>query len=460
MEKAKVLLADDDRDILNTYSLLLGDDYSISTAKSVYEAKHKISNTEYDMAVLDLNFEGQSEDGIQLLDYIQEKHPEISVIVLSSDYNTKRVVEATRRPIVDFIAKGNDDEIHLKNAIKMAMLKKRLSEKSEIIFQSESPVMRDILKKVDRVLESDSQAPILILGESGTGKEYLAQYIATKLKKKIVAANMASIPKEIADSELFGHTKGSFTGAATNKEGLIEQASGGVFFLDEMGDCSLPIQAKLLRVIQEKEILPVGGLSPKKIELRFLAATHKNLEEMVHRNEFRLDLFQRISTFTFKIPPLRERPEDIEYYTRMFIKEFSKDEYFRIEQAGLEILKAQPWKGNVRELKNIIQRAVVFSKRRSLDRNTVLTALGKNNYHSGLLTKDRKIFTKDEVMSALEKARGNRTHAAEFLNVHVTTLHRWLKKFDLQFTIESTHGRPVFSKNISQEEKGDDHGQT
>lgn len=443
MSKPKILMADDDRDILETNKFLLSDSYDIEISSTVEEAKVLLMQFDFDAAIIDLNFEGQRFDGISLIDYIHEEKPNTSIIVLSSDQNTKRVVEATRRHLVDFITKDEDSESAIRQALsKVLTQKSSIKQNNTFEFKTKSPLVKKLLLKVDQVLMANSTAPILILGESGTGKEFLAKYIGSKLNQKLIAANMASVPKETAESELFGHKKGSFTGAISDKAGLLEQAHNGVFFLDEIGDCSAAIQAKLLRVIQEKEILPVGGLTPKKINLRFIAATHRDLEKMVTQEEFRLDLYQRLNAFVFTIPPLRERAEDIEYYARIFVNEFTKGESFRIEESGLEILKQQKWDGNVRELSNIIQRIVVFSKRRCLDQASALEAINNKttNTASSSETKD---YGPEQILDALQRAKGNRTIAATLLDMHKTTLHRYINKYRLRESIEARSvGRP------------------
>lgn len=443
MNKPLILLVDDDRDILETNKFLLSDEYLVETASSVKGAKDILNKIPVEVAIIDLNFEGHDQDGLSLIDYIQEEMPTVSMIVLSSDHDTKRIVEAMRRPLVDFITKDEESEIAIRSAITQALSRKKFNKpESEFEFKTESPLMKKMLFKINQVLASNSSAPILILGESGTGKEFLAKYIASMSGKKLVAANMASIPRETAESELFGHKKGSFTGATSDKGGLLEQAHHGVFFLDEIGDCSSAIQAKLLRVIQEKEILPVGGLTPKKVEVRFVAATHRDLDSMILNETFRLDLLQRLNAFTFKIPPLRDRPEDIEYYARVFIDEITQGEFFRIDASGLEMLKKYSWPGNVRELRNVIERVVVYSRRRSLDSDSVAQALNKNPSDT-TYTSETKVYTCEEIIQALRKVNGNRTKAADLLDVHKTTLHRWIKKFNLNNVVESNGaGRP------------------
>jgi two-component system response regulator HydG/two-component system response regulator AtoC len=243
---------------------------------------------------------------------------------------------------------------------------------------------------------------------------------------------------------LFGHKKGSFTGAITDKAGLLEQAHNGVFFLDEIGDCSAAIQAKLLRVIQEKEVLPVGGLCPKKINLRFIAATHQDLEKMISEEHFRLDLYQRLNAFTFRIPALRDRPEDIEFYSRLFINDFGGGKHIRIEESGLDVLKAHRWYGNVRELSNVIQRIVVFSKRNCLDHKSAIEALNSKDIKISSI-KETKDYGPEQIIDALQRAKGNRTVAASILVMHKTTLHRYINKYKLRDIIEKRNvGRPSF----------------
>lgn len=456
MSKPTILLTDDDRDILETHKFLLSDEYEVETASSVSEAKGILYNKDIEVAVVDLNFEGQEQDGLHLIDYINESLSSVPVIVLSSDNDTKRVVEAMRRPLVDFVTKDEDSEGAIRSAITQSLAKKKAHNADTFFeYKTESPKMVKLLRKVDQVLASGSSAPILILGESGTGKEFLAKYVSSRLGKKLVAANMASIPKEMAESELFGHKKGSFTGATQDKAGLLDQAHDGVFFLDELGDCSLAIQAKLLRVIQEKEVLPVGGLSPRKINLRFVAATHKDLENMIKSEDFRLDLYQRLNTFTFTIPALRERPEDIEFYTRMFVNELTQGDFFRIVPEGIEELKRHSWPGNVRELRNVIERIIVYSRRRSLDPEIVQQAIS-GPASTGEYTSSVKSYTREDVIQALEKTNGNRMKAAKLLDVHKSTLHRWIAKFGLAELVKSNGaGRPPsHSLQVSKESYG------
>jgi len=210
-----------------------------------------------------------------------------------------------------------------------------------------------MLQTVDRIAVSGSDASIFDHGRKWNGKGISCRAYAARWGKKLISTNMAAIPRDTAESELFGHVKRRVYGAYADKPGLIEQAHNGIFFLDELGECSLPIQAKLLRAVEEHEIKRVGGVLPKKISVQFVAATNRNLQLMVEQGEFRLDLLQRLNLFTLHLPPLRERPEDIQYYATLFLEEKSKKDPFSIKASGIDALMSYPWSGNVRELHNL-----------------------------------------------------------------------------------------------------------
>ena len=324
--KPKILICDDDSEILQTLHLSLRSSFDIQTSNSIEKAKILIKETEFDAAVIDLNFEGQEYDGIHLLDHMTKVSPGTFLIVLSGDTSTKRIIEATRRRLFEFVVKDeNYFESLLRNLKKATQLSLVNKEQAQIKYLTQSESVKDVLRKVETIVKSHSEAPILILGETGTGKEFLAQHIALNLKKKAVTANMGCIPKEMAESILFGHERGAFTGAVANQTGLIETAHNNLFFLDEIGEASASVQTKLLRVIQEKEIQPLGSNKTKKINVRFIAATHRDLNQLVNNGEFRLDLLQRLNTFVLKLPALRERPEDILFYANLFIEELSQN---------------------------------------------------------------------------------------------------------------------------------------
>lgn len=435
----KILLVDDDKLFLSFGAALLGDEFQITTASSVQMAKVILRQEKIDVAVIDLHFEGHVQDGIDLLSEIQEEFSHIPVIVMSGDQNTSRVVDAMKRPIVEFVVKDGDHDTQLRSAIKKALvLRGNLNKSKKVIYQSASSKLQKMVSEIEKVLDTPQEKSILILGETGTGKEYIAKHISQYLNKKMISVNMANINKEMAESILFGHKKGAFTGAMSDHIGLLEKAHNGILFLDEIGECSLEVQAKILRVLQDREITPLGSTQSKTISTHFVTATHKDLYKMTEVGLFRLDLLQRLSTFEFHIPALRNRVEDIEYYAHLFLSELSRGEIFNIQPCGLDILNNYEWKGNIRELKNVIQRAIVYSPNRTLDKNVVLKALGierapvsidlkLHNIPERLKTDNKK----DVILGVLDSVDGNRTEAAKILNVNPSTLYRWIQKYGL-----------------------------
>lgn len=446
-ELPQILFVDDDVDLLAGAELMFRNSYRILTASSVSAAKAMVRNSSIQTAVVDLDFSGQEADGLAFIDWMTAEFPDLPLIVLSGDKVTNRVVGATKRRLVDFVPKAGDYWRDLKMAIHtgIELYRQRHGQETAFQFQTRSPAVRRVLEIVEKIAKNPSNVPILITGETGSGKEVLAKHFAARVRKKLVAANMASIPKDTAESELFGHLKGSFTGAHMDRPGLIMQAHNGLFFLDELGECSPAVQAKLLRVIQEQEVLPLGAVQPRKISTRFLAATNRDLEAMVEGNEFRMDLLQRLNAVTLRLPPLRERPEDIEFYTMTFLSELAGERPFTIRASGIEALLTHSWKGNTRELRNVIERIVIFADRRELDGDIVQSALGDR--HKSIGTGALPFISEYEnlrsrILHALEQTDGNRAQAAKLLNMHKTTVFRWIKKFGIGEIQGNGPGRP------------------
>ncbi|GIL17456.1 MAG: sigma-54-dependent Fis family transcriptional regulator [Oligoflexia bacterium] len=448
--KPKILICDDDSEILQTLHLSLRSSFEIVTANNVSKAKKIVKDSVFDAAVIDLNFEGQEQDGIHLLDFMSKTSPGTFLIVLSGDTSTKRIIEATRRRLFEFIVKDANYFEQLSGSLKKAtQLSVANREQAQTKYLTQSEAVKDVLRKVDTILRSNSEAPILILGETGTGKEFLAQHIALNLKVKAVTANMGCIPKEMAESILFGHERGAFTGAITSKAGLLETAHNGLFFLDEIGECSSSVQTKLLRVVQEKEVQALGSNKTKKINVRFIAATHRDLNKLVTDGTFRLDLLQRLNTFILKLPPLRERPEDIIFYANLFIEELSRDgARFHLTPDGEKELLAYPWQGNIRELRNVIERIVVLSPRMTIDKSAVAEAIeyGKPPHEVNITRAEivENNARKEEVIKTLNEYNGNKRKAAVSLGISEATLYRWLKEFDLTKKLSAQSFRDNF----------------
>lgn len=443
-KKPTILLADDDVKLLRSAELLLQDTFKVLAATDVAQAKAMLThNSSIEIAVFDLSFEGQDEDGLSLIDWTLKNKPRTPIAVLSGDTNTKRVVEAMHRQLIDFIPKTSEYESDLRSAIARGLELRKTSERNTAgaCFETRSPAVRKLLEQVDLIASKGSRCSILVSGETGSGKEVLAKYIANASKRALVSANMANIGRERAESELFGHKRGAFTDAKVDKPGLILQANNGIFFLDELGECSLDVQAKLLRAIQEQEIQPLGALKPVKVSVQFVAATNCDLQRMVSQGDFRLDLLQRLSTFTLHLPPLRERPEDIEYYTTLFLEELSGDEPFSIRASGIGALANYSWPGNVRELRNFVERITVLAKKRVLDEELVQQFLNVPLAKSE--TGDRSANLRTQIMDALEKAYGNRTHAAALMNMPLSTFYRWINRVGVSSHRSGRSGRPL-----------------
>lgn len=441
--KPKILICDDDVEILQTLHLSLRSGFDVVTANSVGKAKKLVREDDFDAAIIDLNFEGQEEDGIHLLDFMNKESAGTFLIVLSGDTSTRRIVEATRRKHFQFIVKDEGCYDILSSALKNAtQLSVTNRTQAQAKYLTQSSAVKKVLKETERIIKSTSESPILILGETGTGKEFLAQHIALNLKMKAVTANMGCIPKEMAESILFGHERGAFTGAVANQTGLIETAHNGIFFIDEVGECSSSVQTKLLRVLQEKEIQPLGSNRVKKINTRFIAATHRDLNKLVAEGAFREDLLNRLNTFILTLPPLRERPEDIIFYANLFIEERSQGrERFFLTPDGENELLAHRWNGNIRELRNVIERIVVLSNKTTIDKAAVAEAIGYG--HSAkdwIITRAEVVETnarKEEVIKTLNEFNGNKRKAAVSLGISEATLYRWLKEFNLSKTLSS-----------------------
>lgn len=439
-ERPLILLCDDDAEFLKSVQLGLRSAFEIHAANSVVRAKALVAMHEYDAAIIDLNFEGQELDGIHLLDHMGKVAPGTVLIVLSGDTSVKRAIEATRRRLFEFIHKDGDFFPALHAALTRTIQLRRSKEAATAKrYLTESPAVKELLKTAERILGHSTDAPILILGETGSGKEFLAQHIAQALKLKLVAANMAGIPRDTAESVLFGHERGAFTGAVSNKIGLIESANDGIFFLDEIGESSPEVQAKLLRVLQEREVLPLGGLKARAIKTRFIAATHRNLEQMVSAGSFRLDLLQRLNTFVLRLPPLRERPEDVIYYANLFLDELREDSaHFSLMSDAIQELLSYSWPGNIRELKSVIQRIVILSNKTSIDAQSVRNAIefGRDAGAGRTTSKPVEVVAdnarRDQLIRALEETGGNKRLAAKSLSISEATVYRWIHEFGLR----------------------------
>lgn len=374
-KKAKILIVDDEKDTREIFKRHLENEYTIDTADSALAAIKKLEQNSYHIIFSDLVMPG--EDGLSLLKKIKKNWPEIAVMVISGKASIEMAVEAMKLGADEFIEKPVEDLDLLKVMIKKLLKArwqtgeiKRLRSILDKEFDRTHIVgntlaIQKIMEKVKKVAPLDTT--ILITGETGVGKELIADLIyrnSNRNKKKFVAVNCGSLPDSLLESTLFGHKRGSFTGAIKDKIGYFQEADGGTLFLDEITETSLEFQVKLLRSLEKGIIRQVGGEHDVSIDVRIIAATNKNLEEEIINGNFREDLYYRLNVININIPPLRERIEDIKILVNKFISEFSnkyKKQELKISYAALSILLNQQWKGNIRELKNTLEHAVALT---------------------------------------------------------------------------------------------------
>ncbi|MEW6117057.1 MAG: sigma-54 dependent transcriptional regulator [Nitrospirota bacterium] len=349
--------------------------YIVDTAGSAEAALKGVDENIYDLIISDIILPRMN--GIEFLKRVKEKNPAQAVIIMTAYASLETAVEALRAGAYDYVVKPIiHEEIKqiVRNALNQnalqrenVLLKKQIEKEydfSNII--GESPAIKKVIAEVKKI--ADARSNVLLLGETGTGKELIARAIhfnSSRAAKPFIPINCSAIPENLLESELFGHVKGAFTGAIMLKKGLFEEADGGTVFLDEIGDLGVPLQAKLLRVLEDHQIRPVGGNQSVKVDLRFICATNRNLESAVREGTFREDLFYRINVITLKLPPLRERKEDIELLVRYLIQKYSNElgkGVKEIDNEALNLLKAYRWPGNVRELQNVVERAVLIAE--------------------------------------------------------------------------------------------------
>jgi DNA-binding NtrC family response regulator len=411
------------------------------------EAAEKwLDNQDTDIIISDLRMEGM--DGLELLKRIKSKSPSIDVIMMTAFASQKTAVEALKEGALDYLIKPFEmDELVLR--VKRTLQQKKLKEENrQLRTQVQKPVYFDkiigrseAMKRIYQLIQKAAQSntTVIILGESGTGKELVAETVhssSERAEQPFVAINCAAVPENLLESELFGHEKGAFTGAFQKKIGKFEDAKNGTIFLDEIGDMSLAIQAKLLRVLQNKEIFRLGGNEKIKIFTRVIAATNRDLDSMVESKAFREDLFYRLNVFPIVLPPLRERKEDIPELVNHFIK---SHDIVGIDREALKELMDHEWPGNIRELQNVLERASIMAD--SIINKQDLPIL-KGYKISETLEWDlpEEGFQLDEfekflIERALVKARGNKTRAAEILGITRRRLYSMMKSMGFSLLI-------------------------
>ena len=398
MKKHKILIVDDEQSLVYVLKKLLEDEFVIETASDGEEALSYIKNNRYFAIFLDIRI--PKINGMEVLAYTRKLNDKPNVIIMTAQNTMVNAIDAMKKGAYDYITKPFElDEILgiIEKIKKNDGLTDKKFEKSEdfldTLLVGKSKIMQEVFKTIGKL--SHNNITVLILGESGTGKELIARAIhlnSVRSDKPFVVVNTPSIPSELLESELFGHEKGSYTGANEKKEGKFISANGGTIFLDEIGDMPLNLQAKLLRAIQEKEIEPVGSNKPVKIDVRIIAATNKNLKSMVKNAKFREDLYYRLNVIEITLPPLRERKSDIPILADFFIKKFSQELNMPEKQLSgdaLSLLQSYNFPGNIRELENAIRRCMVMSPSAVLNSDDFIEIL--NNGENSL--KDKKTET-------------------------------------------------------------------
>ncbi len=450
IERHTILIVDDEESLRKSLTMVLEGKFNVLTAKDGKEALEAVQKKTVDLVLLDIRL--PEIDGIEVLERIKQIDETIVVIMLTAVLTVNTAVQAMKRGAYDYITKPfNIDELLalVSKAIeKRDLLKENIYLKSELFeaaFEKiigKSGVMQEIFKIIDDV--SGSNATVLIYGESGTGKELVARAIhnrSERSKKLFVPVNCAAIPENLLESELFGHERGAFTGAFERKLGKFEIAEGGTIFLDEVGALPLSMQAKLLRVLQERVIERIGGLKPIPIDVRIISATNIDLSHAVKEKKFREDLFYRLNVVPINLPPLRERRSDIPLLVNHFIAEYNREFGKKIKgftHPAMEYLLTYDWPGNVRELQNLIERLVALSKKNIISVEVLPSEitkiyLPKIEGEMGLKEAERK-FEAAFISKVLEQARGSKALAAKMLGIHRNTLLKLEKKLKLKRT--------------------------
>ena len=444
MTTNKILVVDDDKNLLELIHMRLeASGYDVVAVAHENLAKESIVNEIFDTAVIDLQLVQQ--DGLLLMEELHQVQPEMPVIILTAHGSIENAVDAMKRGAFTYLTKPFDSReliLQIERARERSQLtgeinrlKNLLEERStfgNIIAKSEA--MRGIIDQVARIADTDSN--VAIYGASGTGKELIAKAIHISSQRKdfpFMAINCAAIPETLLESELFGYEKGAFTGAVKNSKGLLTRADKGTVFLDEIGDMALAIQAKLLRVLQERTFVPLGGDKPVSVDVRIVAATNKNLKEEVKKGNFREDLFYRIHVVPIELPYLKERKEDIPPLVDHFIKKYNElmdKEVKAITPAAMQKLMLHSWPGNVRELENTIEYAMVMTNSDTLTDDFILQA---KTAQDELLTlqEARAEFEKKYLENLLKITNGNVSRSAELAGKYRADLYNLLKKYDI-----------------------------
>jgi len=449
MQQGKLLIIDDEERLRNLMARILQlEGYDVATASTAREGLKKLQHEPVNVVLSDVKL--PDINGIELTEQIKKNWPATEIIVLTAFGTINDGVKAIKVGAFDYITKGDDNERIIplvSKAMDKAQLQQRVQElESKLndklgfdrIIGKSAPIA-DAIKLAQKVAQTDTT--VLLLGETGTGKEVFAEAIhqaSSRKGKPFVAVNCSAFTKELLESELFGHKAGSFTGAIKDKRGLFEEANGGTIFLDEIGELDPELQAKLLRVLESQQFLKIGDTKPTQVNVRILAATNRDLQAELETSHFRSDLYYRLSVFQITLPPLRERKKDIillaEYFMQYFASKVKK-QVNAMSEAFTDKLEAYGWPGNIRELKNVIERAVILCEGTDLDETLLpyeIQHLQPARSGSSLSAFDLSSVEKLHIQRVLNHTHGNRAEAARLLNIGIATLYRKLKEYGLE----------------------------
>lgn len=449
--KGSILIADDEQGIRESLTIVLEDEgYDCTAVEDGDAAIEAIDESSFDIIVSDLKM--PKTGGIGVLEHALQKSSDTLTIIITAHATVETAIQALRKGAADYILKPLDfDEVLIR--IENLLEHKNLVQENKYLREQidreynfnhiigESPAMKEVYKMVERVSQATSN--VLVTGQSGTGKELVARAIhfnSDRAEKPFLAVNCGAIPENLIESELFGHKKGAFTGAESDKEGIFVAANGGTVFLDEVAEIPLNLQVNLLRVIQEREVKPVGSNNMQSFDTRIISATNKDLEEEVEKGNFRDDLYYRLNVVEISLPSLQQRREDIPLLAHHFLQKYNKElkrNLKGISSEAMGAMMAYQWKGQVRELENVIERAVLLSDSDYLDLEDLPRSLRKpsedQNFQMDSERLDEAIqtFEKHHIQSVLKRTEGNKSEAARLLDIDPSTLYRKMERLGL-----------------------------
>jgi len=437
LKKENILIVDDDLHILELLQRHLQSwNFHTYKAISVKEAVTILRDSSIDLLITDLKM--PEINGLELIKFISEHYPNIPTLIITGYPSIQESLEAIKSGVIGYLTKPFTKE-ELSEAVNKALTQRKEKSKPILIQSEKLNSYGDIIGNSERISEifqiiervKDNKATIFIHGENGTGKELIARaihYQGKFSKKPFIVVNCGAIPENLLESELFGYMKGAFTGAETNRNGFFQAADGGTIFLDEIGNASLSVQSKLLRVLQEKEIVKIGSQKPEKIDLRIISATNSNLKEMIKKGTFREDLFYRLTVVEIEVPPLRERKDDIPLLIEKFLFKYGieyKDSFIKITSDAIRALQRYNWPGNIRELENIIQRMVIMGGK-SIDIEHLPEFMKYQIDYPKEPLLSLKEVEKKHILHVLNITNNNKSKAANILGIDRKTLRQKL----------------------------------